>query len=500
MSKIRKLFRGSGRALALIFVASVLWLLFDMAALKFSFSEINTQVLKEEISRRERGRGGPRNPEQSPDGAGEEPRLSPGGLGRDQKYYRYKGGEDAAGAELHEEKEPQKREDKKPATSKPAPKKMMVLHRVIPLKLWSLQPSVPLREKVRGNLEGEVNSTSLPRTKLALPGGIQQTQSAAAVSRPLVRVTHSAATVGSKVTQRAHRPSPEDSRGRKEVLLKVGLVDKGSLAGLKQELPTGSKSEKSQARPFVLGAPVFSVNETGGKGKPRNVYNITKNLDLPVREPATTKAVEKGTASAKATGPGQRPKDDAKKEVPSLEDQVVFISKDGAQTPAKQMLRADAKGNVTNRLIGNNVPGMDSKSKTSLKESNVTKTATSSKTVLVKATVLGKVHKVNLADKDQLRKINQNDSLIPLVGSPQMHKVLTIDRTIAPRDPRAVGQFGRPAVVPREKQEESKRRWNEGNFNVYLSDLIPVDRAIEDTRPSGPLVRHHYSRLKDMGN
>ncbi|KAI6065320.1 Polypeptide N-acetylgalactosaminyltransferase 5 [Aix galericulata] len=39
--------------------------------------------------------------------------------------------------------------------------------------------------------------------------------------------------------------------------------------------------------------------------------------------------------------------------------------------------------------------------------------------------------------------------------------------------------------IPEDKQEEAKSRWKEGNFNVYLSDLIPVDRAVADTRPAG---------------
>ncbi|XP_039554600.1 polypeptide N-acetylgalactosaminyltransferase 5 isoform X2 [Passer montanus] len=60
-----------------------------------------------------------------------------------------------------------------------------------------------------------------------------------------------------------------------------------------------------------------------------------------------------------------------------------------------------------------------------------------------------------------------------------------MDATLTPRDPRAPGQFGHPVAVPDDKQEEAKGRWKEGNFNVYLSDLIPVDRAIPDTRPAG---------------
>ncbi|XP_071291640.1 polypeptide N-acetylgalactosaminyltransferase 5 [Agelaius tricolor] len=70
-------------------------------------------------------------------------------------------------------------------------------------------------------------------------------------------------------------------------------------------------------------------------------------------------------------------------------------------------------------------------------------------------------------------------------SSPGMHRVLSMDATLAPRDPRAPGQFGHPVAVPDDKQEEAKSRWKEGNFNVYLSDLIPVDRAIADTRPAG---------------
>uniref|UniRef100_A0A8B9PRY1 Polypeptide N-acetylgalactosaminyltransferase 5 n=1 Tax=Apteryx owenii TaxID=8824 RepID=A0A8B9PRY1_APTOW len=69
--------------------------------------------------------------------------------------------------------------------------------------------------------------------------------------------------------------------------------------------------------------------------------------------------------------------------------------------------------------------------------------------------------------------------------SPGTHRVLAVDATLAPRDPRAPGQFGHAVAVPEDKQEEAKSRWKEGNFNVYLSDLIPVDRAIADTRPAG---------------
>nr|XP_002667267.4 polypeptide N-acetylgalactosaminyltransferase 5 [Danio rerio] len=63
------------------------------------------------------------------------------------------------------------------------------------------------------------------------------------------------------------------------------------------------------------------------------------------------------------------------------------------------------------------------------------------------------------------------------------HKVKALDVTDRPRDPHAVGQFGQPARVPKNEELESRRRWSEGFFNVFLSEQIPIDRAIPDTRP-----------------
>lgn len=64
-----------------------------------------------------------------------------------------------------------------------------------------------------------------------------------------------------------------------------------------------------------------------------------------------------------------------------------------------------------------------------------------------------------------------------------LHKIIALDVTDHPRDPQAMGQFGQPAKVPKDKELESRKRWDEGHFNVFLSDQIPVDRAIPDTRP-----------------
>uniref|UniRef100_A0A3Q1BFT6 Polypeptide N-acetylgalactosaminyltransferase n=1 Tax=Amphiprion ocellaris TaxID=80972 RepID=A0A3Q1BFT6_AMPOC len=103
-------------------------------------------------------------------------------------------------------------------------------------------------------------------------------------------------------------------------------------------------------------------------------------------------------------------------------------------------------------------------------------------------------------DKGQVRMTDnsnlnaQRDSLKPTISAkagnnssavrePGVHKVLSLDVTWAPRDANAVGQFGQAALVNSNEDAEVRRRWDEGHFNVYLSDQIPVDRAIPDTRP-----------------
>ncbi|XP_062974694.1 polypeptide N-acetylgalactosaminyltransferase 5 [Elgaria multicarinata webbii] len=496
MNKIRKLFRGSGRAFAFIFAASIIWLLFDMAALKFSFSEINTRVLKEEMIRKERERFRVwRNPEDGPGGGGgrwsrenpEAPPPPPTGLERDER-----------GAERNHEEEANRAEDgvgkggerQRPSTQ--SPQETMGLHRTIPAKAWGRPPQPSSAVLLEKKARGAVSVSSPPQTKPALQRGDLKPPSAAE-GQPLVQMTHRAALVKSEVAQEVLKPFRKGSMGRKEVSFKTGLVDKGSLAVQKQELPTGSEPKEPRDSLRVLRAPKFPVNRTGGIKSVGGVREATRRVDLPGGKLATSKAAEEKGGSMNATGPGKVPKEEDAKiaranEVLS-EEQVVIISKEGAQVvlPASQNPPADAKGK---RLIEKNIQLIDDKSKDNLKAVNVTKAAglikvAATKAILAEGTKLGNVDSVNLVDKDQLRKINHSDSAIHFTENTKLHKVLAIDRTLGPRDPTAPGQFGRPAVVPGEKQEEAKRRWNEGNFNVYLSDLIPVDRAIDDTRPIG---------------
>uniref|UniRef100_A0A4W3HUH9 Glycosyltransferase 2-like domain-containing protein n=1 Tax=Callorhinchus milii TaxID=7868 RepID=A0A4W3HUH9_CALMI len=58
-----------------------------------------------------------------------------------------------------------------------------------------------------------------------------------------------------------------------------------------------------------------------------------------------------------------------------------------------------------------------------------------------------------------------------------------------------VGQFGRAAKVPKEQEQVAKAKWAEGHFNVHLSELIPLDRALPDTRPAGCANQLVHSQL-----
>uniref|UniRef100_A0A8C2ZBI2 Polypeptide N-acetylgalactosaminyltransferase n=1 Tax=Cyclopterus lumpus TaxID=8103 RepID=A0A8C2ZBI2_CYCLU len=78
---------------------------------------------------------------------------------------------------------------------------------------------------------------------------------------------------------------------------------------------------------------------------------------------------------------------------------------------------------------------------------------------------------------------DSKDKHVTAVRKPSVHKVLSLDMTIVPRDANAMGQFGQAALVASNEDLEVRKRWNEGHFNVFLSDKIPVDRAVPDTRP-----------------
>ncbi|XP_077584396.1 polypeptide N-acetylgalactosaminyltransferase 5 [Stigmatopora nigra] len=84
-------------------------------------------------------------------------------------------------------------------------------------------------------------------------------------------------------------------------------------------------------------------------------------------------------------------------------------------------------------------------------------------------------------DKEAKEKVKQSETVH--LNKAGVHQVLSLDVTATPRNPNAVGQFGQPATVPIEMEAMADQMWDEGQFNVYLSNKIPLDRGIPDTRP-----------------
>ncbi|XP_072300465.1 polypeptide N-acetylgalactosaminyltransferase 5 [Eucyclogobius newberryi] len=87
------------------------------------------------------------------------------------------------------------------------------------------------------------------------------------------------------------------------------------------------------------------------------------------------------------------------------------------------------------------------------------------------------------SDPKPQENVELKENVTVVWKKPGVHKVLPLDMTQSPRNPKAVGQFGRPVIMGDEEDTEVKKRWAEGHFNVHLSDQIPLDRAIPDTRP-----------------
>uniref|UniRef100_A0A8C8R815 Polypeptide N-acetylgalactosaminyltransferase n=1 Tax=Pelusios castaneus TaxID=367368 RepID=A0A8C8R815_9SAUR len=508
MNKIRKLFRGSGRVLAFVFVASVIWLIFDMAALKLSFSEINTKILKDEMIRRERERFKVwRSLEKIPESTRRGPKPPPKGFERrkfsNEKYRSLaeKMIEAKNETDKQNEKRTQKPTEKRSTVSKTAYQKMIVPLGTFSVKLLSPHLSVPMEKKQRKKHVKAVNSTDQLRTKPTVPKRPQQTPLVAATRRSIVKLTHSTATVRDKVAQKGNKPITK-AKGIEGNSI-IGITDKVNLAGLKQELQTNANPKEPQNKPPVLDLPTsgqiipLKQNRIVVKAIGGTKHNTSKSLDEPVSNLGAANVAQKKGLSTNLPGLGKLPMEDEtkaanEKKLTFSENQFVIISKEGLKTNilATRNLVADSKGNFTMKLekhkeqqfINNkseDVPNVNSVTKT-LGLNDPTKQA-----ILTEGPELIKVLNVSLADKDQLRKINRSSKTVRFTRDTGMHKVLTVDATLSPRDPKAPGQFGHPAAVPDDKQEEAKHRWKEGNFNVYLSDLIPVDRAIDDTRPAG---------------
>lgn len=368
MMKVRRYLRGSGRVLAFVFVASVIWLLFDMAALRLSINDVNSQILKERVIR-ERvlfkqqamaarlTQGGFKHPLQRVDVA-----LSPAG-----KEVR-SGVKLAEVYRQREKKEEQKTGDKERESTEP-----------------------------RGH-----NLTRTSRPKPPLP-------------------EH-------KEGSNLQMITPEKDNTMKD------QVERFDVNGIKRENSLEADASEKQKLPLV---PVGTVQ---GSKEP--------SLTLSEKESPESENVGKNALDESAAKATERVTDGPKNG-----------TKDGHLEPLETHPAQTSSG-PPNKDIDTNRANMKTEEKH-----------------------VGTAANRDLMPSKDTSKPAEPGSKATQTREAGVHKVLHLDATLVPRDAKAVGQFGQAVLLSSSEDAQVRKRWDEGFFNVYLSDQIPVDRSIPDTRP-----------------
>lgn len=370
MIKVRRYLRGSGRVLAFVFVASVIWLLFDMAALRLSINDVNSRILKERVIRErellkqqyiaaQMTKGGFKHPLQKVNLA-----VSPAGK---------KVNLDVKLAEVYrkrEKKQEQETEDKE---------RKSTVH----------------------------NFTHTSHPKFLVP-------------------EHKEGTILQIST-----PDKDVTMNNK--------VDHFELNGIKTEKSLETGASKKQKLPLVF---IVTVQE-----------NKEPFLTLSEKESPESENVVQNTLAKTAAEATEGVKDGPKN---GTKDGHVELQETHPAQTASEPPNKDTNMNKANM-------------KTEEKHVN---TAANSDLTPAKGT-----SKPTVGTEPGSKP---NSTAVRKAG---VHKVQHLDATLVPRDAKAVGQFGQAVLVSSREDAQVRKRWGEGFFNVYLSDQIPVDRAVPDTRP-----------------
>ncbi|XP_061302193.1 polypeptide N-acetylgalactosaminyltransferase 5 isoform X1 [Pezoporus flaviventris] len=425
MSGLRRLFRGSGRALAFVFAASVVWLLLDMAALRLSLGDAGGRLLKEAADRgQEQAR-----PWRGPEAWAGSSQADLPGLRRGRRRGVGTPGSRAARRE--------------------------------PLRTPSPPASVA---GTRGrHVEGD--PAAPPGTRPTPPGSVVNLRGDAGVV---------AAPAASRPPSKAAAEFVVEPTGSRAGSLKASPSQPGSPDKPHfPDLPGAGLSEPAR-RVGVRGPAVRGPGHATEPSRQQPAGTLMKG-GLPPR------SAELGALT------GRERVKVGKKET-SSENHFILLGKEGIKldSPAASRLGSDSARNITERQETHKEWQLANENGDSTHAVNTT-TGAAALGSWTQGATQGAAPKVRATGKDGQEQMG--------TSSPGTHRVLSMDATLAPRDPQAPGQFGHPVSVPDDKQEEAKSRWKEGNFNVYLSDLIPVDRAIVDTRPAGCSDQHVHDDL-----
>ncbi|XP_059248733.1 polypeptide N-acetylgalactosaminyltransferase 5 [Mustela nigripes] len=484
MNKIRKFFRGSGRVLAFIFVASVIWLLFDMAALRLSFSEINTRVLKEDIVRRERV-GFRVQPDQMKILYSSIKEMKPPLRGHGRGIWGKENFRKTEKSMLKVEDDLDQTQKERKRQNAPERGKVAPLWH--PEYLQTLPVSFTKENSEGQDLRPEAYSRRL--AKQMRTQGTQKTPFIAARETHLAEISvHTGPAGVNQEAWKSHGLGSDTSKQAAERNPNVTI--RPNTDGSKQQSQAVANERTHPAGPLLpKSREAIALNKTETQSRELDSNKRGANKSLPF-----SKFIANSNRSKKQSINevllGGLPKDDGAKvaggkKFSFSESHVVIITKEEElQTDSKQA--PSLKNKTVLPIILGESRG---------KHISGNRSETSFPTLAPQRAMVTQSHqalaeglepaRIDLTAKAQLPELNQSHIKALLPEEHGLHHVLRIDVTLSPRDAKAPGQFGRPVVVPRGKEKEAERRWKEGNFNVYLSDLIPVDRAIEDTRPVG---------------
>ncbi|XP_048201713.1 polypeptide N-acetylgalactosaminyltransferase 5 [Perognathus longimembris pacificus] len=475
MNKIRKFFRGSGRVLAFVFVASIIWLLFDMAALRLSFGEINTRVLKENILRREHI-GFKVQPDQMKILYSiRERRPLPRGSGKwgwGKENFR-KIDEGALNVE----------DDLDHAERKRRIQKSLRKGKVVPLWHPAHSQMLPLTLTIQ-KAEGRDSKPEAPTFQVTLKPS------------PLVEISVHTGPGGLKQGLKNHSLSHDTTKQVAERDLNVTINLMTDRSKQQSQIEVTKRTHPASPPGLEFGKAVdLNTIETQSRKLRENKFKAQKGLPF-IKLIADRDGLKKQPMNEIHLG--GLPKDDgaivapARKENVS-ESQVVIITKEEELKTYTKPVSTSQTKTIFPKVLGRSQAKPSSRSKSDiafLSSALRRSTVSQSKQVLP-----GGPARLNVTIKTKVAEHNQSHTKILLPDNQVKHPVLRIDVTLSPRDPKAPGQFGRPVLVPPGKEKEAEQRWKEGNFNVYLSDLIPVDRAIEDTRPVGCADQQVHNNL-----
>ncbi|KAK5861195.1 hypothetical protein PBY51_022609 [Eleginops maclovinus] len=377
MMKIRRYLRGSGRALAFVFIASIIWLMLDMAVLRLSMNDVNSQLLKERVIR--------------------------------------------------------EREDLKQSSVTQVVRRgfkhpvQRVDFAVTHVGKGPLNPSLKLAEVYRHFRQGGKKQDSILEVKQninSLPHRVNN------VAKP-----------------DQHKDVASEHK-------KGGAVQNVTP---KQEVPANKKA--------------VQLDLNGPKVEKGRETVVSTQLSLPVVVPKITQ----GPPGVKEIEHGPLP---TAKKGPIKAEGVIQKALDKIETKTNEKVKDKSETKTEVKV-------------TELKTKEGHPVETTSKPV--NKDVKGKEGKqIRMIAKTDLRVAKPTIKLLAgddskdnstAVRKPGVHKVLSLDMTNAPRDAKAMGQYGLAALASSDEDKEVRKRWNEGHFNVFLSDKIPVDRAIPDTRP-----------------